>query len=77
MFKNPLKSFSAIMLAAVTLSIYVKAETHTITFANECVAFVNSSFNFFSLTRKLDAALALYILVIKVLNGMTIFSLFS
>jgi hypothetical protein len=71
-----LKSFSAIMLA-LTLS-YVKAltETHTITFTNKCVAFFESLFNPFSLTRKLDAALVLYVLVIKVLNEMTIFSLF-
>jgi hypothetical protein len=69
-----LKSFSAIMLA-VTLSICVKAETHTVTFTNKCVAFVDSSFNSFSLTRELVAASVLY--VMNVLNGMTVFNLLS
>jgi hypothetical protein len=69
-----LKSFSAIMLA-VTLSICVKAETHTVVFTNKCVAFVDSSLNPFSMTRKLDAASVLY--VMNVLNVMTAFNLFS
>jgi hypothetical protein len=69
-----LKSFSAIILA-VTFSICVKAETHTVTFTNKCVAFVDSPFNPFSLTRKLDVALVLY--VMKILNTrMTISNLF-
>jgi hypothetical protein len=69
-----LKSFSAIMLA-VTLSICVKAETHTVIFTNKCVAFVDmSSFIPFSLTRELVAALVLY--VMDVLNEMTVFNLF-
>ena len=69
-----LKSFSAIILA-VTLSICVKAETHTVVFTNKCVAFVDSSLNHFFLTSELVAAMVLY--VMNALNGMTIFNLFS
>ena len=69
-----LKPFSAIMLA-VTLSICVKAETHTVVFTNKWVAFVDSSLNPFSLARELGAALVLY--VMNLLNEMTVFSLFS
>lgn len=74
MFKFLLKIFPAIMLA-VTFSIYVEAETHTISFINKYVAFVDSSFDRFLLTRELlDAALVLY--VMNKLDGMTIFNLF-
>jgi hypothetical protein len=69
-----LKSFLAIILT-VTLSICVKAETHTVTFTNKCVAFVDLSLNPFSLTKELDAASVLY--VMNILNGMTVFNLFS
>jgi hypothetical protein len=70
-----LKSFSAIILAAVTLSVCVKAETHTVTFTNKCVAFVDLPLNPFSLTRELDAASVLY--EMNVLNGMSVINLFS
>jgi hypothetical protein len=56
-----LKSFFAIVLV-MTLPICVKAETHTVAFINKWVGFVDSSLNPSSLTRTLDAALALYVM---------------